>query len=80
MGCHSLYLPDSIAQTSRVKLDDGTDGRDRAKRETNEFPGPVPPSAPRARGAAPIDAPLLGEPPVVLDDPPALFGGGSHTW
>ena len=23
---------------------------------------------------------ILGEPDVVLDDPPAIFGGASHTW
>jgi hypothetical protein len=56
-----------------VILDDATDGRDRAKRDGNApaLPAPRP---------APISAPLLGEPPVVLDDPPAIFGGGSHTW
>jgi len=73
MGSHSLYVPDSVLQTSGVILDDATDGRDRAKRDGN---GPALP-APRP---APVSAPLLGEPPVVLDDPPAIFGGGSHTW
>ena len=76
MGCHSLYLPDSVAQTSGMRLDDSTDGRDREKRRKNDLAEPAPPP----RGAAPVEAPLLGEPPVVLDDPPALFGGGSHTW
>lgn len=80
MGCHSLYVAGSDPQTSGVSIDDVTARRDRATRERNELAEPAPPAAPPARGPAPIPAPLLGEPPVVLDDPPAIFGGGSHTW
>ena len=50
--------------------------------ETNRdghLPADVPPP-PARKPAAPIPAPLLGEPQVVLKDPPAIFGGGSHTW
>ncbi|HVM43857.1 MAG TPA: hypothetical protein VMT77_10120 [Gemmatimonadales bacterium] len=37
------------------------------------------PGAPK-RAGTPIAVPLFKEPPVVLTDPPAIFGGASHTW
>jgi len=43
----------------------------------------VPPpdaDAPRSRAGTPVAVPLLSEPVVVLTDPPAIFGGASHTW
>jgi len=36
--------------------------------------------APRSRAATAVAVPLLSEPAVVLKDPPAIFGGASHTW
>jgi len=36
-------------------------------------------SAP-ARAETPIEVTFLKQPPVVLTDPPAIFGGASHTW
>jgi hypothetical protein len=62
-----------------MSLDDLAAGRQRATNGGDVRAEPAP-SAPPARGRAPIPAPLLGEPPVVLDDPPPIFGGGSHTW
>ena len=35
---------------------------------------------PRSKAVTPITVKILSEPDVVLDDPPAIFGGGSHTW
>jgi hypothetical protein len=32
------------------------------------------------RPGTPIEVSFLKEPPVVLTDPPAIFGGASHTW
>jgi len=80
MGSHSLYAPRSASHTSGMNLDDLAAGRGRATNEERGHAEPAPPSASPARRAAPIEAPLLGEPPVVLNDPPAIFGGGSHTW
>jgi hypothetical protein len=37
-------------------------------------------AAPRAKAGTPVAVPLLSEPVVVLKDPPAIFGGASHTW
>jgi hypothetical protein len=38
----------------------------------------VPP--PRSGAVARVSVSILSEPDVVLDDPPAIFGGASHTW
>ena len=35
---------------------------------------------PKSTAGTPITVKILTEPDVVLDDPPAIFGGGSHTW
>ncbi len=35
---------------------------------------------PRPKAGTPIEVPILSEPPVVLKDPPAIYGGASHTW
>jgi hypothetical protein len=34
----------------------------------------------RSGAVARISVAILSEPDVVLDDPPAIFGGASHTW
>ena len=41
---------------------------------------PRDPRPPRSGAVARIAVAILSEPDVVLDDPPAIFGGASHTW
>jgi hypothetical protein len=38
------------------------------------------PPPPKSKAVTQIPTTVLSEPVVVLDDPPAIFGGASHTW
>ncbi len=46
----------------------------------DDLAGRAPAASPAPRPGTPIDVSFLKEPPVVLTDPPAIFGGASHTW
>jgi hypothetical protein len=49
--------------------------------DDSDFPAREPDAdAPKSRAGTPVAVPLLSEPVVVLKDPPAIFGGASHTW
>ena len=49
----------------------------------DDLPVPAPEShadVPSSRAVTPIGMTILGEPPILLTDPPTIIGGASHTW